>query len=54
VGRRSEEIQITVEVDRGRQLDAIACHRSQSVDNRVLWRRLTLQGNHEDFCWLRE
>jgi N-acetylglucosamine malate deacetylase 2 len=53
-GRRAEEIHITVEVDRTRQLEAIACHRSQSADNRVLWRRLALQGNLENFCWLRD
>src|ERR1700682_5930849 len=35
VGRRAEEIHITVEVDRTRQLEAIACHRSQSADNPV-------------------
>jgi N-acetylglucosamine malate deacetylase 2 len=53
-GRRAEEIHITVEVDRTRQLEAIACHRSQSADNRVLWRRLALQGDLENFCWLRD
>ena len=35
---------IEVEVDRRRQLAAIACHRSQATDNAVLARRLALQG----------
>jgi N-acetylglucosamine malate deacetylase 2 len=54
VGRRAEEIKIAVEVDRARQLEAIACHRSQSANNQVLWRRLALQGDLENFCWLRD
>ena len=35
---------IEAEVDRGRQLAAIACHRSQVTNNAVLARRLELQG----------
>jgi LmbE family N-acetylglucosaminyl deacetylase len=36
-----------VEVDRSAQLDAIRCHASQAHDNRVLQRRLALQGWRE-------
>jgi len=36
-----------LEVDRAVQWRAIACHCSQSHDNRVLHRRLELQGRHE-------
>jgi N-acetylglucosamine malate deacetylase 2 len=50
VGRDEAELDLTVEVDRTRQLKAIACHRSQTVDNPVLWRRLRLLGDRE---WLR-
>jgi LmbE family N-acetylglucosaminyl deacetylase len=46
-GRRHDELDITITVDRSRQLDAIRCHRSQSTDNPVLWRRLDLLGPSE-------
>jgi LmbE family N-acetylglucosaminyl deacetylase len=36
-----------LEVDRGAQWRAIACHRSQSQDNPVLQRRLQLQGSRD-------
>ena len=36
-----------VTVDRGRQRAAIACHPSQATGNRVLERRLVLQGDRE-------
>jgi LmbE family N-acetylglucosaminyl deacetylase len=52
VGRRSEDIDMVVEVDRVRQHQAIRCHASQSNENPVLWRRLELQGNQEAFRWL--
>jgi LmbE family N-acetylglucosaminyl deacetylase len=52
VGRRSEDIDMVVEVDRVRQHRAIRCHASQSNENPVLWRRLELQGNQEAFRWL--
>jgi LmbE family N-acetylglucosaminyl deacetylase len=52
VGRRSEDIDMVVEVDRDRQHRAIRCHASQSNGNPVLWRRLELQGNQEAFRWL--
>ena len=38
---------LDVEVDRAVQLAAIACHRSQAVDNPILARRLELQGSVE-------
>jgi N-acetylglucosamine malate deacetylase 2 len=50
VGRDEVELDMTIEVDRTHQLKAIACHRSQTVDNPVLWRRVGLLGNRE---WLR-
>jgi LmbE family N-acetylglucosaminyl deacetylase len=42
---------IEAEVDRHRQLAAIACHRSQATDNAVLTRRLALQGAVERVRW---
>ncbi|HLI16226.1 MAG TPA: PIG-L deacetylase family protein [Acidimicrobiales bacterium] len=53
VGRHAHEVDLEVEVDRRRQLEAIACHASQAQGNAVLWRRLELQGEHEAFRWLR-
>lgn len=52
-GRSTVEIDLTIAVDRDRQQRAIACHRSQSVDNPVLWRRLALTGPTEPLRWLR-
>lgn len=52
VGRRDDELDVTITVDRARQLDAIACHRSQSTDNPVLWRRLDLLGPTEHLRYL--
>ncbi len=52
VGRAPEELDFTVEVDRARQREAIACHASQSADNPVLWRRLELLGASEHLRWL--
>ena len=52
VGRRAEEVDFAVEVDRVRQREAIACHASQSADNPVLWRRLELLGTSEHLRWL--
>ncbi len=52
-GRAAPEIDIEIEVDRARQLDAIACHASQSASNRALWRRLELAGRAEHLRWLR-
>lgn len=50
VGREESELDLVIEVDRTRQLEAITCHDSQSAENPVLWRRLNLTGSHE---WLR-
>lgn len=47
VGRADDQLDLTISVDRARQLEAIACHRSQSTDNQVLWRRLHLLGPTE-------
>lgn len=52
VGRAPDELDFAVEVDRARQLEAIACHASQSTDNGVLWRRLELLGTSEHLRWL--
>jgi LmbE family N-acetylglucosaminyl deacetylase len=51
-GRRDDELDLTITVDRDRQLDAIRCHRSQSTDNPVLWRRLDLLGSAEHLRYL--
>nr|WP_067897679.1 PIG-L deacetylase family protein [Nocardia vaccinii] len=51
-GRRSAELDLTIEVDRARQRAAIGCHATQSDDNPVLWRRLDLLGNREHLRWL--
>jgi N-acetylglucosamine malate deacetylase 2 len=53
-GRRPEQIDLTITVDRAAQLQAIACHASQSTHNRVLWRRLELLGNTEHLRYLRQ
>jgi LmbE family N-acetylglucosaminyl deacetylase len=53
VGREETELDLMIEVDRTRQLEAIACHSSQSAGNAVLWRRLSLLGNSEWLRWLR-
>ncbi|MHB8246802.1 MAG: PIG-L deacetylase family protein [Acidimicrobiales bacterium] len=52
VGRAPDELDFAVVVDRDRQLEAIACHASQSGDNPVLWRRLELLGDSEHLRWL--
>ena len=53
VGRPADQIDLTITVDRTRQLAAIACHRRQSDTNPVLWRRLELTGTAEPLRWLR-
>lgn len=50
VGCAAEHLDIRLDVDRARQLRAIAEHHSQAADNPVLWRRLELLGDAE---WLR-
>lgn len=52
-GRPPEQIDLTITVDRAAQLEAIACHVSQSAHNRILWRRLELLGNTEHLRYLR-
>jgi N-acetylglucosamine malate deacetylase 2 len=52
VGREPHEIDLEIEVDRTLQHEAISCHASQSTDNPVLRRRLTLQGITESLRWL--
>ena len=52
-GIDEEQVDLTVGVDRGVQRRAIACHRSQSSENPVLWRRLELLGDVESLRWLR-
>ena len=52
VGREPEEVDMNLTVDRELQLRAIACHRSQSGDNPVLWRRLEATGEVEPLRWL--
>ena len=52
-GRPPEQIDLTITVERAAQFQAIACHASQSTHNRVLWRRLDLQGNTEHLRYLR-
>jgi N-acetylglucosamine malate deacetylase 2 len=47
VGREVARLDRCLRVDRIRQRKAIACHRSQSSDNPVLWRRLTLMDERE-------
>jgi LmbE family N-acetylglucosaminyl deacetylase len=52
VGRGSDAIHLSIEVDRTRQHQAIHCHASQASENPVLWRRLELQGDREVLRWL--
>lgn len=52
-GRSPAEVDLWITVDRDVQLAAIACHRSQSGSNPVLWRRLELSGTREPLRWLR-
>lgn len=47
VGREPSMLDICLHVNRTQQREAIACHRSQSGDNPVLWRRLALMGDRE-------
>ncbi len=51
-GRLPAEIDLLVEVDRGRQERAILCHTSQATENPVLRRRLELLGTVEALRWL--
>lgn len=47
VGRDPAALEICLPVKRREQRAAIACHRSQSTDNPVLWRRLALMEDRE-------
>jgi LmbE family N-acetylglucosaminyl deacetylase len=51
-GRSSDEIDLTVTVDRTRQRQAVECHPSQAVPGSALWRRLELQGEIEYLRWI--
>jgi LmbE family N-acetylglucosaminyl deacetylase len=53
-GRPPAHIDLTITVDRTAQLQAIACHASQSGRNPVLWRRLELLGSTEHLLYLRK
>lgn len=53
LGRPEDQIDLVIGVDRDRQRRAIACHASQSDDNPVLERRLSLLGDTESLRWLR-
>jgi LmbE family N-acetylglucosaminyl deacetylase len=46
-GRSPAEVDFEVPVERAPQLSAIALHRTQSLNNAVLWRRLELTGGTE-------
>ncbi len=46
-GSARDEVDLVLPVSRERQRVAIACHRSQSADNPVLYRRLELLGDAE-------
>jgi N-acetylglucosamine malate deacetylase 2 len=52
VGTTSVEIDLVIEVDRARQLQAVQAHPSQAVPSSVLWRRLELSGDREQLRWL--
>ena len=47
-----DDVDIVLDVDRARQLDAVHCHPSQAVPGSVLWRRLELSGDHEHLRWV--
>lgn len=51
-GREQSAIDLTIHVDRRLQHEAISRHASQSNDNPVLRRRLTLQDSRESLIWL--
>ena len=51
-GERMSDIDLVIDVDRQPQRAAIHCHRSQSDNNPVLWRRLDLLGDREYLRWL--
>jgi LmbE family N-acetylglucosaminyl deacetylase len=52
LGRKEDQFDFRVTIDRVRQSEAIACHVSQSAWNPVLRRRLELSGEVEQLRWL--
>jgi LmbE family N-acetylglucosaminyl deacetylase len=54
VGRAPEDIDLHLDVDRARQLEAMRCHRSQIEGNVVPLRRLDLTGDTEPLRYLHQ
>ena len=52
-GRSTEQIDLTITVDRTHQIAASHAHRTQAVPTSPLWRRLELLGDVEHLRWLR-
>jgi N-acetylglucosamine malate deacetylase 2 len=52
-GRRPEEVDLCIAVDRQHQIDASRAHHTQAVPTSPLWRRLQLLGDTEHLRWLR-
>jgi N-acetylglucosamine malate deacetylase 2 len=50
-GHQPGEIDMVLDVDRSRQLAAIAAHAGQAGPSSVLWRRLDLLGGSEFLRW---
>jgi hypothetical protein len=53
-GHPASGIDLSVTVERTRQLAAVRCHPSQAVPGSVLWRRLELLGDTEHARWLHD
>lgn len=53
VGHDAADIDLRIQVERGRQLQAALAHASQAIPTSVLWRRLELLGELEHLRWLR-
>lgn len=51
-GRPPAEIDVTIDVDRTRQMEAVGRHPSQVTPGSALWRRLELQESRECLRWL--
>lgn len=51
-GHAPQAIDISVPVNRTRQIAASSAHVSQAIPSSVLWRRLELLGDHEHLRWL--
>jgi LmbE family N-acetylglucosaminyl deacetylase len=52
VGHAPRDIDLVLQVDRGAQSRAVACHPSQAVPGSPLWRRLELLADREHLRWL--